>query len=191
MSRDPLANPAPLIRRVYAYVAYRIGDGADAEDVTSAAFERAFRYRSSFDGERGDVVSWLVGIARRCIVEHYANRLATTDDVPDAEAPGDLVEDAVRRLDVAPLVAALDRRDRELIALRYGADLSARQIAGVLGLRTNTVEVALHRVLARLRADLHRDEAAEAAAAAVRNAAATVVERTKFAKSDILGESAS
>jgi len=34
--RDPLANPEPLIRRVYAYVAYRIGDGPDAEDVTSA-----------------------------------------------------------------------------------------------------------------------------------------------------------
>ena len=39
--RDPLENPQPLIRRVYAYVAYRIGDGADAEDVTAATFERA------------------------------------------------------------------------------------------------------------------------------------------------------
>ena len=32
---DPLANPAPLIKRVYAYVAYRVGDGPDAEDLTS------------------------------------------------------------------------------------------------------------------------------------------------------------
>ncbi|MGD0714498.1 MAG: hypothetical protein ABSB24_09975 [Gaiellaceae bacterium] len=36
-SRDPLAHPEPLIRRVYAYVAYRIGDGADGEDVTCYA----------------------------------------------------------------------------------------------------------------------------------------------------------
>ena len=53
LRRDPLANPRPLIRRVYAYVAYRIGDGADAEDVTSATFERALRYRASFDPARG------------------------------------------------------------------------------------------------------------------------------------------
>ena len=38
--RDPLANPEPLIRRIHAYVAYRIGEGAEAEDVVSATFER-------------------------------------------------------------------------------------------------------------------------------------------------------
>ena len=37
---DPLANPEPLIKRVYAYVAYRVGDGPDAEDLTSETFER-------------------------------------------------------------------------------------------------------------------------------------------------------
>ena len=58
---DPLRNPEPLIRRVYAYVAYRIGDGADAEDVTSDTFERALRYRKSFDPSRGEPISWLLG----------------------------------------------------------------------------------------------------------------------------------
>ena len=45
----------------------------------------------------------------------------------------------------------LPERDRELLALRYGADLTAAQIADVLGQRTNAVEVALHRALQRLR----------------------------------------
>ena len=54
--RDPLANPRPLIRRVYSYVAYRIGDGPDAEDVTSEVFERALRYRASYDESRGQPV---------------------------------------------------------------------------------------------------------------------------------------
>ena len=51
--KDPLADPAPLIRRVYAYVAYRIGDGPDAEDLTSEVFERALKYRASYDPGRG------------------------------------------------------------------------------------------------------------------------------------------
>ena len=52
----------------------------------------------------------------------------------------------------------LEDRDRELIALRYGADLSARQIAELLEARTNTIEVALHRALGRLRELLAEDE---------------------------------
>jgi RNA polymerase sigma factor (sigma-70 family) len=51
-------------------------------------------------------------------------------------------------------VGRLEARDRELIALRYGADLTARQIAGLLDLKTNAVEVALHRALGRLRTSL-------------------------------------
>lgn len=154
LRRDPFANPEPLIRRVYAYVAYRIGDGPDAEDVTSEAFARALRYRDSFDESKGDAVSWLIGIARRCIAAHFAEREETIADPPDHPAPGNLVEDAVRRLELARAMATLPDRDRELVALRYGADLTAKQIAELLGLRVNTVEVSLHRVLRRLRTAL-------------------------------------
>src|SRR5919198_6700378 len=100
LKRDPLANPRPLIKRVYAYVAYRIGDGADAEDVTSATFERALRYRTSFDSGRGDPTAWLIGIARRCIAEHFDGRVVPSDDLPEQRAPGDLEGEAVSRLDL-------------------------------------------------------------------------------------------
>jgi RNA polymerase sigma factor (sigma-70 family) len=152
---DPFQSAEQLIRRVYAYVAYRIGDGPEAEDVTSAAFERALRYRDSFDPVRGDAASWLVGIARRCIADSVDSRLETTEEIPDVEAPGDLEADTVRRLALGHLVVAtLDERARELVALRYGADMTARQIGQVLGLKTNAVEVALSRALECLRARL-------------------------------------
>ena len=54
---DPLANPEPLIRRVYAYVAYRVGHGPDAEDLTSETFERALRYKKSYDSTKGEPVA--------------------------------------------------------------------------------------------------------------------------------------
>src|ERR671934_110575 len=72
--RDPLSNPAPLIRRVYSYVAYRLGDGPDAEDVTSDVFERALRYRGSYDDSRGRPLPWLLGIARRCVDDALLRR---------------------------------------------------------------------------------------------------------------------
>jgi RNA polymerase sigma factor (sigma-70 family) len=51
-------------------------------------------------------------------------------------------------------LATLGDEDRDLIALRYGADLSTRRIGELLGKRPNAVDVALHRALARLRAAL-------------------------------------
>jgi RNA polymerase sigma-70 factor, ECF subfamily len=151
LRRDPFANPEPLIKRVYAYVAYRVGDGADAEDITSATFERALRYRKSFDPKRGDPVAWLIGIARREISGHFAGADEPRAEAPESAAPGDLALDSITRMDLRVAVASLESRDRELVALRYGADLSARQIAEVLELKTNAVEVALHRALRRLR----------------------------------------
>jgi RNA polymerase sigma-70 factor, ECF subfamily len=147
---NPLANPEPLIRRVYAYVAYRIGDGPDAEDITSETFERALRYRKSYDPRKGEPLAWLIGIARRCI-EGRPPTLEFAADLPDQADAGELEDDTLRRLALTSAVGRLEERDRELIALRYGADLTARQIAEVLGSKTNAVEVALHRALGRLR----------------------------------------
>jgi RNA polymerase sigma factor (sigma-70 family) len=163
---DPLRNPEPLIRRVYAYVAYRIGDGPDAEDVTSDTFERALRYRRSYDASRGEPVSWLLGIARRCISDLFTQRLELVDRPPEMPAPGDLEDDTARRLQLATAMSRLCQRDRELIAFKYGADLTARQIAEVLGLQTNAVEVALHRALGRLREELVDGKSSASSAAA-------------------------
>ena len=152
--RDPLANTPELIRRIYSYVAYRVGDGPDAEDVTSEVFERALRYRKSYDPSRGEPVAWLIGIARRCIDDAMMKPRAESREQPDVTSSEDLEADALQRLTVAAAVDGLDERSRDLVALRYGADLSARQIGEILGLKTNAVEVALHRTLARLRPEL-------------------------------------
>jgi RNA polymerase sigma factor (sigma-70 family) len=151
--RDPLADTPELIRRIYSYVAYRVGDGPDAEDITSEVFERALRYRKSYDPSRGEPLAWLIGIARRCIEDALKPSVEPARP-PDVTSPEDLEADALQRLTVAAAVDGLDERSRDLVALRYGADLSARQIGEILGLKTNAVEVALHRTLARLRPQL-------------------------------------
>jgi RNA polymerase sigma factor (sigma-70 family) len=156
-ARDPLSNPEPLIRRVYAYAAYRLGDGPDAEDATNDAFERALRYRDSYDRDKGEPVAWLIGIARRCVDQILADRV-TVAEPPDVEAPVRLEEETVNRLELSRALRTLSAQDRELVALRYGADLSARQIAELLGARTNTIEVALHRALERLRRQMARGQ---------------------------------
>jgi RNA polymerase sigma-70 factor (ECF subfamily) len=166
---DPLSDPEDLLRRTYAYVAYRLGDGPDAEDATSEAFARAVRYRDTFDPGKGRPIDWMIGIARRCVGDAIAARPQWSSETAERTASGDLAADAIQRLELADAIARLTPRDRELVALRYGADLKARQIADQLGMSTNAVEVALHRALGRLREALtdqrsdFRNERAESA----------------------------
>ena len=74
------------------------------------------------------------------------------------EAPVHLEDETLNRLELSRVLGTLSAQDRELVALRYGADLSARQIAELLGARTNTIEVALHRALERLRRQMTREQ---------------------------------
>jgi RNA polymerase sigma-70 factor (ECF subfamily) len=152
---DPLADPEPLIRRVYAFVAYRVGDGPDAEDVTSDVFERAVRYRDTYSRSKGEPVAWLIGIARTCIADlyaHGAHRPATEELDADLPEPAEtsVEEDTAERLALRQALERLDERERELLALRYGADLSVRQIGRLFDMKPNAVDVALHRARARL-----------------------------------------
>jgi RNA polymerase sigma factor (sigma-70 family) len=153
--KDPFANPGPLIERVYAYCAYRLGHGPDAEDAAADTFERALRHRGSYDPRKGTPSAWLIGIARRCIDDVVSARLPTAEELPALAAPED---DPTLRLDLAQMLALLDPHDRELLALRYGADLTAKQIGELLDMRTHAVEMALHRALARLRNEIERVE---------------------------------
>ena len=118
-------------------------------------FERALRYRDSFDPKRGTPASWLVGIARRCIDDHLRaqgiERPTEDDEIFDTPATQSMDDAIAVRLDLAAAVAALGPRDRELIALRYGADLKTKDIARLVGRSTNSIDVALHRALERLR----------------------------------------
>ena len=102
--------PSALIRRVYAYVAYRLGDGPDAEDVTSEVFERALRYRESYDRSKGEPIGWLLGIARRCTSAALAvagSRIRRSWSSTTCEDGRDAEEDSIQRLTLAAAVAQL------------------------------------------------------------------------------------
>ena len=152
-NRDPLADVDSLVREVYAYVAYRVSNLSDAEEITSSVFERAVRYREAYDGRKGTPIAWLIGIARTQIAEERARRPVPGDLVLNDAVDGiDTEASSLARFELHDAVRALDDRSRELIALRYGIGLSTREIAAGLGLEENAVNVALHRARERLRA---------------------------------------
>src|SRR3954454_19109370 len=125
--------------RVYAYVASVLRDRSAAEDVTAAAFERAYRKRSGFSARRGSPEAWVFGIARNAALDELRKRKrrATLEsEPPDVWSPGpdEQAERAFQREEVRAALATLDPRDRDLVALKFAGGLSNGEIARVLGM---------------------------------------------------------
>lgn len=141
---------------VYNYVRYRLGD-AEAEDLTAAAFTRAWDLRAQQDPGRGSLEAWLWAIVRRMVADRrrFLRRRPQEplgEDLPMPE--GDLGAMVLAHLDQEALLQALDglpELERELIALRFGGGLSHRLIARELGLTEGASAQRLRRALARLR----------------------------------------
>jgi len=141
---------------VYAYVATLLRDRAAAEDVTAAAFERAYRKQRTFRADRGSERAWLFGIARNAALDELRRRKRTaalTADPADVDAaqPDDDAEAALRRTAVRTALATLEPRERELIALKFHAGLANGEIAAVLGLSASNAGTQLHRAMTKLR----------------------------------------
>jgi RNA polymerase sigma-70 factor (ECF subfamily) len=141
---------------IYAYVASLLRDRAAAEDVTSLAFERAFRRRALFDVHRGSARSWLFAIARNAALDELRRRQRTgalRHDVADESAEPEEIdaELAERRLLVRDGLATLEPREREVILLKFVGRLSNAELARVLGCSESNAGTRLHRAIERLR----------------------------------------
>jgi RNA polymerase sigma-70 factor (ECF subfamily) len=142
--------------RVYAYVATLLRDQSAAEEVTAAAFERAFRKQRSFDPRRGTQRAWLFGIARNAALDELRRRgrraTLETDPQDDAYiAPEEQVEDTLRRATVKAALATLEPHERDLVGLKFSAGLTNAEIAKVIGASESNAGTRLHRVIEKLR----------------------------------------
>jgi RNA polymerase sigma factor (sigma-70 family) len=154
------AHARPLL----AFLVYRTGDRALAEDLLADTFERVLRTRRRFDPRRGGEKTWLYAIALNCLRDHARRRSAeqralerTGGPAAEWQPSGD---DAVLDRDVVHRgLAALTDDERVVIALRFGADLTMPEIAKVVGEPLTTVEGRVYRALGKLRRDLGAGDA--------------------------------
>lgn len=141
---------------VYAYVAGLLRDRHAAEDVTALAFERAYRRRRRFDPRRGSGRAWIFGIARNAALDELRRRKRSAPLLGEPEDPGvadsgDDADLALQRAALRSALAALELRDRELIALRFFAGLSQAEIGAVLAISPSAAGTRLSRAVEKLR----------------------------------------
>ena len=142
--------------RVFNYFRYRGFERATAEDLTSATFEKAWRARGRYRKDRAAVSTWLLAIARNVAIDHFRR---SRPEVPiedealrDDETPEHAALRAAESRRLQALLAGLAERERELLALKYGAGATNRDIATIAGLGESNVGTILHRTISALRA---------------------------------------
>jgi RNA polymerase sigma factor (sigma-70 family) len=141
---------------LFGFLAYRTGDRALAEDVMSESFERALRSRKRYDPGKASAKTWLYTIALNCLRDHQRRQGAEVRALDRVGAPGALdldpaLERADTRDEVQRALTRLSVEEREVVALRYGGELTAKEAAKVLGEKETTVEGRLYRALRKLR----------------------------------------
>lgn len=149
---------ADLLPRVYNYFRYRVSDRATAEDLTATTLERAWRERARYRRDVASFSTWVFGIARNVALGHYRRHRDTVSfDTCSEQASHASTEESVERRGeverLFALLAQLSAREQELLALKYGAELTNREIARVTGLSESNVGTILSRVVQRMRAE--------------------------------------
>lgn len=147
---------------VFRYLRTRSSNDDDAADLTAVAFERAFASIPRYRPRGGGVLAWLLRIARNAAVD-AGRRTAPIPLVPDlsdprrSSSPEAAAMDRERQAALVGAVARLPGVQRDALALRYAAGLTAAQIGEVLGKSDQATQKLISRALATLREEYRHD----------------------------------
>jgi RNA polymerase sigma-70 factor, ECF subfamily len=146
--------------QVYAYIARRIQDRSEAQDLTAHVFQQALANIGKFKWRGAPFVTWLYRIAANAIADQTRRKsreVSETEGAAKTSVDSDL-EQVERRARLFRAVEALPEDQRRVIVLRFGEEKSIREIASDLNRSEGAVKQLQFRGLENLRARL-REEA--------------------------------
>jgi RNA polymerase sigma-70 factor (ECF subfamily) len=142
--------------KIYRYVILRIGNDAEAEDMTQQVFLSALQSISSFRWKGIPFSAWLFRIAHNKVVDYLRRKKGTTVPLDESLASNDRNTQLVveHRQDVEQLLLATEKltgAQREVISLRFASELSIAQVAKVMGKSEGAVKALQHSAIVALR----------------------------------------
>jgi RNA polymerase sigma-70 factor (ECF subfamily) len=150
-----------LVEPIYRYVAMRLRQREDAEDITQLVFERIVAALPRYQHTGKPFSAWAFRIARNAVIDHQ-RRYRPTEPLGAIAEPVDgmlpealsLRDEEIRELRAA--IRSLTPDQQEALALRYGAGLSADEAARVMGRQAGTIRGLTFRAIEALRRNLAR-----------------------------------
>jgi len=154
-------------KNVYNYIAFRINNHFDTEELTSTVFENAMRRLHTYKPMMAPVEAWLIGIAKNVVTDYLRQKrhvlLVPLDDVIGLFASQRQPEEvAVEKEENALLIRAMARlkdKERQVLSMKFATDLKNYEIAEVMRISESNVGVITYRAIRKLRKILGEESA--------------------------------
>jgi RNA polymerase sigma-70 factor (ECF subfamily) len=167
--------------QIYAYVYRRVGDPEVAEDLTGEVFVRVVRALHAGQTWYASFRAWLYRVAHNLVVDYYRRRapepllsLDETLTAAEQESIPDRVQQTLDHERLRRALTYLTPEQQEVLALRYGEGLTARQTARIVDKTVGAVEALQHRAVAALRRLLREERGDDSARWRIARRRATV-----------------
>jgi RNA polymerase sigma-70 factor (ECF subfamily) len=145
---------------IYRFVASRVRRLSDAEDLTQLVFVKALEALPRYQARGIPFGGWLFRLARNAVIDHirtsheHADLAQSADRAGPGAGPDELAVIRQEMDAVGAAMSTLTEDQRDAIALRFFAGLSARETAEVMGKQEGTVRGLQFRAIAALRRQL-------------------------------------
>ena len=140
--------------RVYAYVARRVRDRVEIQDLTAQVFHKALANLGKFKWKGAPFAAWLYRIASNVIADQAKQKVRESTDQVDPSSESSTATDleaVERRARLFSAVDKLPEDQRRVIVMRFADEKSIREIAGELGRSEGAVKQLQFRALENLR----------------------------------------
>jgi len=145
------------VDRVYRHIYYRVGNTADAEDLTQQVFIKAWQAISRYKKTASPFLAWLIKISHNLVIDFYRSKKSdayidfdTVATKPETD-PAHLAEAQFRQQEIRQAIHKLRGDQQQVILMRFIEDFSYTEIAAALGKSEGAIRVILHRGLAKLK----------------------------------------
>lgn len=145
--------------RVYNFILYRVISPDMADDIVSRVFEKILDKNAAFDPARANIEVWIFTIARNTLMDHYRRQkirgYLSISGMEDCIKSPESVEKNAESKDLGDrllkALAQIPEKERDIIALKFTADMTNRAIAEITGLGESNVGVMLFRAMRALK----------------------------------------
>lgn len=153
-------------KKVYNYIYYRVNCHHTTEDLTSQVFEKIMLKIGTYSESKSPFEVWVFAIARNVVNDYFRtlkkHKFFSIDKfkelVSKEKNPEDLMVIAETNDKLSQALEVLNKRERHIVALKFGANLKNKEIAQVLDITESNVGVILYRTMKKLKKELEREE---------------------------------
>lgn len=152
-------------KRVYNYIYYQVNSHYTTEDLTSQVFEKIMLKINTYSEKKSPFEVWVFAIARNVVNDYFRSikkhKLFSIEVIKEfvskEKGPEEIVLTSETNNELTKALNILNARERNIVALKFGANFKNNKIAEILDITESNVGVILYRSMKKLKKKIERD----------------------------------